>query len=210
MKAPKVLADIVESVVAAVFVDLQFDLKDTWLVVRGLLEPLITLDMLQQQPQPVSKLFESCQKNGQQIDIKQWREDDKTTACVYIDSKLIVSVSSDQKENARLHAARAALEKSTHHNRKIDINSSLFEDGKIGAAKRKLDQISLKKKWSKPTYRLEKDVDPAHAKIFVCSVSLKVGDDLFHEDGEEKSRLKDAEGSAALAMLLGLQEKKLL
>lgn len=32
MKAPKVLADIVESVAAAVFVDLQFDLKAVWLV----------------------------------------------------------------------------------------------------------------------------------------------------------------------------------
>ena len=32
MKAPKVLADIVESVVGAVYEDLCFDLKATWLV----------------------------------------------------------------------------------------------------------------------------------------------------------------------------------
>lgn len=32
MKAPKVLADIVESVAAAVYVDCGFDLKNLWLV----------------------------------------------------------------------------------------------------------------------------------------------------------------------------------
>lgn len=32
MKAPKVLADIVESVAAAVYVDCNFDLKTLWLV----------------------------------------------------------------------------------------------------------------------------------------------------------------------------------
>ncbi|KAK1362079.1 hypothetical protein POM88_046553 [Heracleum sosnowskyi] len=54
MKAPKVLADIVESIIAAMYVDLKFDLKAMWVVVRGLLEPLITPDMLQQRPQPIS------------------------------------------------------------------------------------------------------------------------------------------------------------
>lgn len=32
MKAPKVLADIVEAVVAALFIDLQFDFNATWKV----------------------------------------------------------------------------------------------------------------------------------------------------------------------------------
>ena len=102
--------------------------------------------MLQKKPQPVSQLFELCQKNGQQVDIKQTRENDKTTASIYIDNKLIVSASSDQKDNAKLHAATAALEK-------MDIRSSFSENGKIGTAKRKLEQFSLKKKWAKPTYR---------------------------------------------------------
>ncbi|WOH15680.1 hypothetical protein DCAR_0935223 [Daucus carota subsp. sativus] len=130
MKAPKVLADIVESVIGAVYEDLCFDLKATWLVVGGLLEPIITPQMLQKKPQPVSQLFELCQKNGQQVDIKQTRENDKTTASIYIDNKLIVSASSDQKDNAKLHAATAALEK-------MDIRSSFSENGKIGTAKRK-------------------------------------------------------------------------
>lgn len=98
-------------------------------------------------------LFELCQKNGQQVEFKQWREDDKTFSSVYVDDKLIVSTSSDRKENAKLHAAAAALEKLRYHNGKIDIYSSWFENGDIKAPKRKLNEISFKKKWSKPTYR---------------------------------------------------------
>lgn len=109
--------------------------------------------MLQQQPQPVTMLFEFCQKNGQQVDIKQWREEDKKISSVYIDNKLIVSVSSDQKESAKRHAAMTALEKLTHKKGKVDIYGGWFENGEIEAPKRKLHQICLKKKWSKPTYR---------------------------------------------------------
>lgn len=205
MKAPKVLADIVESVVAAVYVDLQFDLQATWLVVRGLLEPLITLDMLQKEPQPVSMLFDLCQKNGQQVVIKHPRKDGKNIASVYIDGNFIVSVSSDTKENAKLHAATAALKKLAHRSGKMDIYSSLNVDGEIECAKNKLYEVCLKKKWSKPSYRIEKKVGP-HASKFVCSVSLKISDEFVKEEGEEKLRLRDAEGSAASVMLHGLRE----
>ena len=58
--------------------------------------------------------------------------------------------------------------------------------------------------------RLVREEGPNHAKTYVCSVSLKVGDYLFCQEGEVKSRRKDAEGSAALAMLLGLHDKDLL
>nr|XP_016491778.1 PREDICTED: ribonuclease 3-like protein 2 [Nicotiana tabacum] len=64
MKAPKVLANIVESVAAAVYVDCGFDPKNVWLIFRGLLEPIITLDLLEEQPQPVTLLYELCQKVG--------------------------------------------------------------------------------------------------------------------------------------------------
>ncbi|KAK1400526.1 Ribonuclease 3-like protein 2 [Heracleum sosnowskyi] len=207
MRAPKVLADIVESVVAAVFVDLQFDLKATWTVVTRLFQPLVSLQMLEQQPQPITMLFELCQKNGQQVEFKQWREDDKNFSSVYVDSKFIVSESSDSKENAKLHAAMAALKKLEHQTGKIDVYSSWFENGEIVTPKRKLNEICLKKKWSKPTYRIEKEAGPDHAKIYVSSVSLKIGNDIFCKEGEQKFRLKDAEGCAAQAMLLDLRHK---
>lgn len=36
MKAPKVLADIVESIAAAIYVDVHFDLQKLWMVCRNI------------------------------------------------------------------------------------------------------------------------------------------------------------------------------
>ncbi|KAF9615396.1 hypothetical protein IFM89_023047, partial [Coptis chinensis] len=60
VKARKVLADIVEPVAAAVYVDAKFDLKFMWEVFSPLLEPIVALENLQQQP--VTLLYELCQK----------------------------------------------------------------------------------------------------------------------------------------------------
>ncbi|KAA8524729.1 hypothetical protein F0562_011152 [Nyssa sinensis] len=63
--APKVLADIVESTIGAIFIDSNSSIDTTWKVVKGLLEPIITPEMLQ--AHPVKKLYETCQKNGFKI-----------------------------------------------------------------------------------------------------------------------------------------------
>ncbi|GMP52373.1 hypothetical protein CsSME_00018215 [Camellia sinensis var. sinensis] len=157
VKAPKVLADIVESVAAAVYVDRQFDLQAFWVIFRGILEPIVTLDVLQQQPQPVTMLFDFCQKEGKQVDIKHWRRGEKNIAIVYVDGEFIASSSSEQNENVRLHAAKAALEKLSHSNSEdkmnVDVYSSMNLTTEIEGAKQKLHDICGKKRWPKPTYR---------------------------------------------------------
>lgn len=50
MKAPKVLADIVESVAAAVYVDCNFDLKTLWLVSLTVVLVLIFLSFARCSP----------------------------------------------------------------------------------------------------------------------------------------------------------------
>ncbi|GFZ12537.1 hypothetical protein Acr_23g0009220 [Actinidia rufa] len=158
VQAPKVLADIVESVAAAIYVDCQYDLQALWVVFRDLLEPIVTLDILQQQPQPVTMLFELCQQNSWQVDIKHWRKEEKDVASVYVDGSFIASASSEQKENARLHAAKIALEKLCHpksnNKMSVDIYSSI--DGtEIEGTKHKLNELCIKKRWPKPSYRYE-------------------------------------------------------
>ncbi|KAK2970945.1 hypothetical protein RJ640_004737 [Escallonia rubra] len=181
VKAPKVLADIVESVAAAVYVDCEFDLKALWVVrvvsfanslfklwfvglhctpsiFRGLLEPIVTLDVLQKQPQPVTMLFELCQKDGKHVDIRHWRKGEKNIASVYVDGTFIASGSSEQKENAKLHAAKAALQKLADpiiNRANMDICSELNGIGEIEGAKQKLNELCGKKKWPKPNYRYE-------------------------------------------------------
>ena len=126
---------------------------------RGLLEPIITLEDLQQQPQPVTMLFELCQKQGKQVDIKHWRNGAKNIASVYVDGAFVASGSSEQKEIAKLNAAKQALlklSKSIPTNigmlgYSLGLNGS-FE---IEGAKQKLHELCCKKKWPKATYRYE-------------------------------------------------------
>ncbi|KAI8010658.1 Ribonuclease 3-like protein 2 [Camellia lanceoleosa] len=58
---------------------------------------------------------ESVQE-GKQVDITHWRRGEENIASVYVDGEFIASSASEHKENAKLHAAKAALEKLSHSN----------------------------------------------------------------------------------------------
>ena len=121
------------------------------------MEPIVTPDVLQHQPQPVTLLFELCQKDGKHVDIRHWRKGEKNIASVYVDGQFAASACSDQKENAKLHAARAALRKLSYKaSEKIggdiigEVNGSTT---KIESAKQKLHELCGRKRWPKPNYR---------------------------------------------------------
>lgn len=125
-------------------------------IFRGLLEPIVTPEDLQQQPQPVSLLFEICQEQGKYVDIKHWKNGVKNIATVFVDGEFIASGSSEQKDIAKLNAVREALRRlSTSIVVDVDsigineINGS-FE---IKEAKQKLHKLCIKKKWAKPIYK---------------------------------------------------------
>lgn len=126
-------------------------------IFRGVLEPLVTLDDLKQQPQPVTMLFEFCQKQGKKINIKHWKNGSKNYAGVYVDGQSVATVSSEHKDIARLNAAKVALFKLT--NPVPAMNGMLAFCTRIGgpfeivAAKQKLNELCGKKKWPKPEYR---------------------------------------------------------
>lgn len=125
-------------------------------IFRVLLEPIVTLDVLSQQPQPVTMLFESCQKEGKHVAITYWRKEDKFVATVTIDGKFIVSASSEHKENAKLNAAKAALHKLSYGSSDLlndEIFNQLNKDGEVHGAKQKLHELCGKKKWPKPNYK---------------------------------------------------------
>ncbi|KAK1405446.1 ribonuclease 3-like protein 3 [Heracleum sosnowskyi] len=82
---PKVLADIVESTIGAVYIDSNSSMDITWEVVKDLLEPMITPEMIQENP--VKKLQEMCQKQRLKVRFKDiWLK--KGTFEVYIDDQL--------------------------------------------------------------------------------------------------------------------------
>ncbi|KAK4723591.1 hypothetical protein R3W88_026370 [Solanum pinnatisectum] len=75
-------------------------------------------------------------------------------------------------------------------------------------AKQKLNELCQREKWPKPTYRVEKEIGPAHDRRFICSVQIIIAEGMLFVMGGEKSRAKDAENSAALATIRSLQESK--
>ncbi|KAL4333841.1 hypothetical protein GQ457_07G013260 [Hibiscus cannabinus] len=206
MKAPKVLADVVEAVAAAVYVDVGFDLETLWKIFRGLLEPIVTLKDLQQQPQPVTLLFEICQKQGKQVDIRHRKKGEKTIASVYVDGELVASNISDQKDTAKRCAVRGALSKLSK-SMALDVGSfEIDEPFEMEGAKQKLHELCNKRKWSRPIYELEKDEGPPHEKKFISAVLIPTNDGILYITGDEKFRVKEAENSAASYMIRALQE----
>lgn len=55
-------------------------------------------------------------------------------------------------------------------------------------------------------HSIENDAGPPHEKKFVCSVKITTVEGTFEMLGDEKSRVKDAENSAASFMIRALQE----
>ncbi|CAJ1971424.1 unnamed protein product [Sphenostylis stenocarpa] len=217
VKAPKVLADIVESIAGAIYVDLGYDLEELWRRFRGILEPIVTPGDLEQQPQPVTALFEICQKRGKDVDIKQVRKGAESVASVFVDGQFIASASSVQKDLAKLEAAKIALDRLAYvvppnsmkpSGSNMQLSFCPDKDGTmiIEAAKHRLHEFCENKKWPKPVYRIEKDSGPSHEKRFVCAVEITTEEEeqILQMSGDEKSRVKDAENSAASLMLMAL------
>ncbi|GFQ07232.1 ribonuclease 3-like protein 3 [Phtheirospermum japonicum] len=71
--APKVLADVVESLIGAIFIDSKSSVDTTWKIVKNLLEPIISPAALP--THPVTQLRELCQRKGFTVKIRDnWIE----------------------------------------------------------------------------------------------------------------------------------------
>lgn len=120
---------------------------------------MVTLEDLLQQPQPVTMLFELCQKNCKQLDMRHWKDGLKSVYSIYVDGKFIASGSSERKDIAKLNAAKIALYKLSKSMPHIDglgkILSGLDDSFEIEGAKQKLHELCCKKKWPKPIFKYE-------------------------------------------------------
>ncbi|KAL5729892.1 hypothetical protein ACHQM5_002783 [Ranunculus cassubicifolius] len=204
VKAPKVLADIVESVAAAIFVDAKYDLRVMWHYFRALLEPLVTLENIQQQP--VTMLYELCQKHGNKLEFQHLKKGAKNITKVYVDGKFLASASSEQKETSKLIASKEALQE-MHRALSMpmevlscsDEANEEFEE--IREAKQKLIEFCQKNGFRKPAYSVEKQEGPSHDRKYVCQVQIEIAGTIHVMSGDLKSKVKEAENSAASMML---------
>ncbi|KAF9589775.1 hypothetical protein IFM89_028684 [Coptis chinensis] len=66
-------------------------------VFSPLLEPIVALENLQQ---PLTMLYELCQKQDKNVDIKHWRNGENNITNILVDGKLLASACSEQKETS--------------------------------------------------------------------------------------------------------------
>ncbi|KAL3363780.1 hypothetical protein AABB24_012822 [Solanum stoloniferum] len=105
---PKVLADIVEALIAAIYIDCNFSIDITWQAVKDMLQPLITPETLE--IQPVTKIMQLCQKNKLEINIVDNWEETREFEC-FVDGKSVAKGKSSQnKDTAKNRAAYNAYE----------------------------------------------------------------------------------------------------
>ncbi|OAY83636.1 Ribonuclease 3-like protein 2 [Ananas comosus] len=152
VKAPKVLADIVEAIAAAVYVDSNFHLEMLWKVIRGIMEPIITAETVDEQP--VTTLHELCQKYKKNAMFKHWRRDNTNVVNVFVDGDLVGIGSSEQKMIAKLNAARDALHNLANSKSDLLTRAQVgSEAGEHREAKQKLNELCSKKRWRNPKYK---------------------------------------------------------
>ncbi|KAG6479140.1 ribonuclease 3-like protein 2 [Zingiber officinale] len=110
-KARKVLADMVESIAAAVYIDCNFDLELVWKVFRVIMEPIITMENMNEHPVTILYEFYQKQKQGKRPEFEYSTDGLLHTANAVVDGVVIGTGVSPQKRIAKLNAARDALQK---------------------------------------------------------------------------------------------------
>uniref|UniRef100_A0A453T619 RNase III domain-containing protein n=1 Tax=Aegilops tauschii subsp. strangulata TaxID=200361 RepID=A0A453T619_AEGTS len=203
-KAPKVLADIVEAIAAAVYVDCNFNLEKLWKVTRFLFEPIVTAETIDEQP--VSTLHELCQKHGKDVKFKTWQKGGTVVVNVFVGGALVGMGSSEQMVIAKLNATRDALSKLLGGGNQQVLTTGVghglgVEVGELRECKQKLIEQCSRKHWPKPIFKLEKEEGLAHDRTFVYSVQVETQGGIWVTLSDKMSRVKDAENSGAQKML---------
>ncbi|CAN0897047.1 Ribonuclease 3-like protein 3 [Linum grandiflorum] len=103
---PKTLADLVESLIGAVYIDCNCSTDTVWKVFKRLLEPIVEKDTLK--VHPVTELLEICQKKKLKLEFKGlWKEG----IDVYVNDQIVGRGSYEsKKEVAQNRAAKDALD----------------------------------------------------------------------------------------------------
>ncbi|KAM3192753.1 hypothetical protein ACQJBY_069760 [Aegilops geniculata] len=127
-KAPKVLADMVEAIAAAVYVDCNFNLEKLW------------------------------KKHGKDVKFKTWQKGGTTVVNVFVGGALVGMGSSEQMVIAKLNATRDALSKLLGGGNQQVLTTGVghglgVEVGELRECKQKLIEQCSRKHWPKPIFK---------------------------------------------------------
>lgn len=127
-------------------------------VIRSVLEPMVTPDDLQQQPQSVTKLLQICQKKRKQVEIKQWRDVDISIANVFIvKSFLLISIFYIQLQASnidlnKLGCSVPSINMMSTTNMEISIHTDKDGTQIVKEANHKFYELCRTKRCPKPEY----------------------------------------------------------
>lgn len=130
VNAPKALADIVESLIGAVFIDTNSSPDTVWKVFKRLLEPIINPKTYQKHP--VSELNELCQKKGWKV--KFSTDLSKKVVYVYVMDHLVGKAAyciKNKRNIAENRAAKYALAKTENILDQINNTNKQIDDGQV-------------------------------------------------------------------------------
>ncbi|XP_015637413.1 ribonuclease 3-like protein 2 isoform X3 [Oryza sativa Japonica Group] len=143
VKAPKVLADIVEAIAAAVYVDCKFDLEKLW------------------------------KKHGKMAQFKTWQKGGMTVVNVFVAGELVGIGSSEQKVIAKLNAARDATRKLAGAKKQVlttGVGNGLGDEiGELRECKQKLNEQCSRQNWPKPIFKQQASQNPALSSLHSSS-----------------------------------------
>ncbi|KAK9133299.1 hypothetical protein Scep_012827 [Stephania cephalantha] len=166
--APKVLADVVESILAALYIDSDYDLKKLWDCFRDLLRPL-----------SVKTLREFHRLERKEVEITHQKKEGTDVGNIFVD---IVETITAKEALENLCQSLSKVRIRTIGN---DSNNVLTAE-EIDSAKLNLNEFCTRKRWHKPTYRLEKEDGPSHERRFICSVQIDTKEGPYVASGDMK------------------------
>lgn len=118
---------------------------------KHVLEPIVPLEDLQEEPEPITESSRVCQKQGKHVKIPVALHETKSIASVCVDGKFVASGASANQVIAKVKAAEIATQ--CIHDTSVDVIAGIDGSLHIKGAKHKLHNLCAKKKWSKPIYK---------------------------------------------------------
>ncbi|XP_028800275.1 ribonuclease 3-like protein 3 [Neltuma alba] len=124
---PKCLADLVESIIGAIFIDSDSNADIVWQVFRRLLEPLIDAETLKTHP-VTTKLYQICQKHNLKVQFKDSWEDLKAGEVLVNNEWVGISGACRSKKEIAFNSAAQNALKNIPTILSIKLNNSTLDE----------------------------------------------------------------------------------
>ncbi|XP_002989272.2 endoribonuclease Dicer homolog 1 [Selaginella moellendorffii] len=203
VKAPKVLGDVFQSLVGALYIDSGLNLDQVWKVFEPLLQPLVTPEAVP--IHPVRELYELCDKHMKKLEWDYSLSGDLFLARALVGNKVLGRGTNVQKKMAKKLAAINAIAKLDKSASPLTPSQEEKTSGEF--SRQALHELCSQRGWPCPDYNTHSETGPAHAKMFTCTASVRIEQGEKQECiGQPRPTINKAKDSAARMLMETLQK----